>query len=91
MVLADIIEKSRNKNIFVIELDLASLASVRKCAATIVKNEPKLHILINNAGCGERGKKFTEDGLEIQMQTNHFGHFLLTNLLLGISFKIYCL
>ena len=80
----EIVEKSGNKDVIVIELDLASLASVRKCAATVKQNEPKLHILINNAGCAERGKKLTVDGLEQQMQTNHFGHFLLTNLLLGI-------
>ncbi len=66
------------------ELDLASLASIRKCAQTVIKNEAKLHILINNAGCAEIEKKITADGLEQQMQTNHFGHFLLTNLLLGI-------
>ena len=81
--LVEIVEQSGNKDIIVIELDLASLASVRKCAAAVIQNEQKLHILINNAGCAEIEKKMTLDGLEQQMQTNHFGHFLLTNLLLG--------
>ena len=82
--LVDIVEKSGNQDVTIIELDLASFASVRKCAATVLQNEAKLHILINNAGFAERGKTLTVDGLEQQMQTNHFGHFLLTNLLLGM-------
>lgn len=80
---ADIIEKSGNKDVSIVKLDLASLASVRKCAAEIIKNEPRLDILINNAGCADFGKEATEDGLEYQMQINHFGHFLFTHLLLG--------
>ena len=83
--LVEIVEKSGNDNVIVMELDLASLASVRKCAAAVIQNEPKLHILINNAGCSEIEKKLTVDGLELQMQSNHFGHFLLTNLLLGME------
>ena len=62
---------------------------MRKFAAEIVKSEPRLDILINNAGCAAYQKKLTEDGLEYQMQSNHFGHFLLTNLLLGIVLKVY--
>ena len=39
---------------------------------------------MNNAGIGSHDKRHvTEDGLELTMATNHFGHFLLTNLLLG--------
>ena len=78
-----IIEESGNSNVVVYELNLASLKSVRKFADDILKNEPRLDILINNAGCAGIEKKLTEDGLEYQMQTNYFGHFLLTNLLLG--------
>ncbi|EFX80894.1 hypothetical protein DAPPUDRAFT_50761 [Daphnia pulex] len=79
----DIIRESRNKNVFIRQLDLTSLKSVRKFAADILKSELRLDILINNAGCATIEKKLTEDGLEVQMQSNHFGHFLLTNLLLG--------
>lgn len=70
---------------FIRQLDLTSLKSVRKFAADILKSELRLDVLINNAGCATIEKKLTEDGLEVQMQSNHFGHFLLTNLLLGKS------
>ena len=65
-------------------LDLASLKSVRRFAFDILKSETHLDILINNAGCAIYKKKMTVDGLEYQMQSNYFGHFLLTNLLLGL-------
>ncbi|KAI9565800.1 hypothetical protein GHT06_009595 [Daphnia sinensis] len=83
----DIVQKSGNCNVLVKKLDLASLASVRQFAEDILKNEPELHILINNAGCGGMKKQITLDGLENQMQSNHLGHFLLTNLLLGLMIK----
>jgi NAD(P)-dependent dehydrogenase (short-subunit alcohol dehydrogenase family) len=80
VVLDDIIRESGNENVVFRHLDLASLKSVRKFSADIVKSEPCLDILINNAGCITLEKKLTEDGLEDQMQTNYFGHFLLTHL-----------
>nr|CAH0099276.1 unnamed protein product [Daphnia galeata] len=83
----DIIQESGNDNVIVRYLDLASLRSVRLFAFEILKNEPRLDILINNAGCISLRKNLTQDGLEHQMQTNHFGHFLLTNLLLVLLKK----
>jgi len=68
----------------VVKLDLASLASVRECAAEIKRDEKKLHVLINNAGVMMCPYTKTEDGFEMQMGTNHFGHFLFTNLLLDL-------
>jgi retinol dehydrogenase 12 len=65
-------------------LDLASFDSVRRFAADIIQTESQIHVLINNAGVSSPFKKeLTKDGIELQMQSNHFGHFLLTNLLLG--------
>lgn len=80
----DIIRESGNENVVVHHLDLASLKSVRKFASEIVTCEPRLDILITNAGCFSLDDKLTEDGLAHHMQINHLGHFLLINLLLGI-------
>ncbi|XP_051491563.1 dehydrogenase/reductase SDR family member 13 [Apus apus] len=61
-------------------LDLASLRSVRAFASTFLRQEPHLHLLINNAGVSAGGT--TEDGFSLSFQVNHLGHFLLTQLLL---------
>jgi retinol dehydrogenase-12 len=62
-------------------LDLASLASVRGCAAAFLALGEPLHVLVNNAGVGgQRG--LTEDGFEMHFGVNHLGHFALTMLLL---------
>jgi NAD(P)-dependent dehydrogenase (short-subunit alcohol dehydrogenase family) len=61
-------------------LDLADLGSVRRFAESW---DGDLDVLINNAGVGNlRERRITADGFELQMGTNHFGHFALTNLLL---------
>lgn len=60
-------------------LDLASLASVRRFAASI---EGPVDVLINNAGVMAVPESRTADGFELQLGTNHLGHFALTGLLL---------
>jgi NAD(P)-dependent dehydrogenase (short-subunit alcohol dehydrogenase family) len=62
-------------------LDLADLASVRR-AAVEASALGALDILVNNAGVMATPHERTVDGLELQMGTNHFGHFALTGLLL---------
>ncbi|HXT00590.1 MAG TPA: oxidoreductase [Elusimicrobiota bacterium] len=65
------------------ELDLSSLKSVRAFAAAFAARGAALDLLINNAGImAPLSRKTTADGFEIQMATNHLGHFLLTSLLL---------
>lgn len=59
-------------------LDLADLASVREFAAGV----EKVDVLINNAGVMAVPLRRTADGFEMQIGTNHLGHFALTNLLL---------
>ncbi|XP_042676391.1 retinol dehydrogenase 14 [Centrocercus urophasianus] len=66
------------------ELDLASLRSVRAFCHRVLQEEPRLDVLINNAGIFQCPYMKTEDGFEMQFGVNHLGHFLLTNLLLGL-------
>jgi NAD(P)-dependent dehydrogenase (short-subunit alcohol dehydrogenase family) len=60
-------------------LDLADLSSVREFAAAW---DGPLSLLINNAGVMMLPQQRTADGFEMQLGTNHLGHFALTNLLL---------
>ncbi|XP_061868347.1 dehydrogenase/reductase SDR family member 13 [Colius striatus] len=69
-----------NAEVRFMQLDLASLRSVRAFASTFLRQEPQLHLLINNAGVSAGGT--TEDGFSLTFQVNHLGHFLLTQLLL---------
>ena len=82
----DIREESGSNNIDIASLDLASLKSVKECAQSLLEKEDKIDYLINNAGliCP---RKETEDGLEMMMGTNHFGHFLFTQLLIPLLKK----
>ncbi|TDK96797.1 SDR family NAD(P)-dependent oxidoreductase [Mycobacterium paragordonae] len=66
----------------VVPLDLGSLASVREAAATIGAAHPRIDILVNNAGVMAVPEGRTADGFEIQLGTNHLGHFALTALLM---------
>ncbi|RAL11048.1 putative short-chain dehydrogenase/reductase family protein [Aspergillus homomorphus CBS 101889] len=64
-------------------LDLGSLESVRAAAELFRADCDRLDTLILNAGTMNNPTKFTEDGFELHMGTNHVGHFLLTTLLLS--------
>jgi NAD(P)-dependent dehydrogenase (short-subunit alcohol dehydrogenase family) len=62
-----------------VELDLASLASVRSCADALVADGERFDLVIANAGVMACPFGKTEDGFEIQFGTNHLGHFVLVN------------
>ena len=62
-------------------LDLADLSSVRAFADEFLSSHDRLDLLINNAGVMMPPYAKTADGFEIQIGTNHFGHFALTGLL----------
>jgi NAD(P)-dependent dehydrogenase (short-subunit alcohol dehydrogenase family) len=61
-------------------LDLSSIESVRAFATGLQR--PKLDLLINNAGIMMTPRQTTHEGFELQLGTNHLGHFALTGLLL---------
>jgi len=69
-------------NVMVQPLDLASLDSVRAAAGELRARHPGIDLLINNAGVMFPPKQTTRDGFELQLGTNHLGHFALTGLLL---------
>jgi NAD(P)-dependent dehydrogenase (short-subunit alcohol dehydrogenase family) len=71
-----------NASVEVMELDLASLSSVRDFAETFQAAHARLHVLCNNAGVMALPYRKTADGFEMQIGTNHLGHFALTGLLL---------
>jgi NAD(P)-dependent dehydrogenase (short-subunit alcohol dehydrogenase family) len=63
-------------------LDLGSLASVRAFADKLGAAESRIDLLVNNAGVMMPPYGKTADGFELQLGTNHLGHFALTGLLL---------
>src|SRR5258708_2396515 len=63
-------------------LDLASLESVRAAAGALRARHPRIDLLINNAGGMFTRQQTTVDGFELQLGTNHLGHFALPGLLL---------
>jgi retinol dehydrogenase 12 len=85
--LHDIRKQSGSDKVYFLQLDLASMKSIRQFSEKFHKLETKLDILINNAGVMACPKSFTEDGFEMQLGVNHLGHFLLTHLLLDLLKK----
>jgi len=80
---AEAIRASTGSEVDVVELELASLESVRACAEGWLASHGPLNLLINNAGIMACPLARTDNGWEIQFATNHLGHFLLTMSLLG--------
>ena len=64
-------------------LDLADSASIRAAAKEAVERFGAIYGLINNAGVMQTPKQKTKDGFEMQLGTNHLGHFLWTALMIG--------
>jgi NAD(P)-dependent dehydrogenase (short-subunit alcohol dehydrogenase family) len=65
-------------------VDLASQESIRQFAADYKRAHDQLHVLVNNAAVNRWTFSKTVDGLETNFAVNHFGPFLLTNLLLDV-------
>jgi NAD(P)-dependent dehydrogenase (short-subunit alcohol dehydrogenase family) len=62
-----------------VQLDLASLDSVRRCADGLLAASKPFDLIIANAGVMACPKSKTVDGFETQFGTNHLGHFVLVN------------
>ncbi|NMB67258.1 MAG: SDR family oxidoreductase [Chloroflexi bacterium] len=66
----------------VIQADFARLADVRRAAAMLLAEYPRIDVLINNAGIHNTHRTLTEDGIETVFAVNHVASFLFTRLLL---------
>lgn len=67
-----------------LSLDLASLASIQAAAAEVAGRTASLDLLVDNAGVMAPPRTATADGFELQLGTNHLGHFALTGRLLPL-------
>jgi NAD(P)-dependent dehydrogenase (short-subunit alcohol dehydrogenase family) len=77
-----IVNEHPDAAIDVMQLDLSSFESIRNFSKNVGEKYPSIDVLINNAGVMALPERVvTYDGLEMQIGTNHFGHFLLTSLI----------
>ncbi|KAH8492371.1 hypothetical protein H0E87_021795 [Populus deltoides] len=77
-----IVKGNPNAKLDAMDLDLSSMASVKKFAEDFKSLNLPLNLLINNAGIMATPFMLSKDNIELQFATNHVGHFLLTNLLM---------
>jgi len=64
--------------------DLGELASVRRFARGLLEREPRLDVLVNNAGVLLGERRLSSEGIELTFATNVLGPFLLTNMLIPL-------
>jgi retinol dehydrogenase-12 len=76
-----------NADVDLLNLNLADLHSVKKCAEEVLAKYSKLDVLINNAGVMACPRMLTADKLENQFAVNHLGHFYFTKLVLPLLIK----
>jgi NAD(P)-dependent dehydrogenase (short-subunit alcohol dehydrogenase family) len=79
----DLRRNAPGADVEVLSLDLADLRSVHAFARAFTATHSRLDLLVNNAGVMALPRRTTADGFEMQIGTNHLGHFALTGLLLG--------
>ena len=78
------IDVKKNTTIECVQLDLADLNQIRTSAKDFRSRYKKIDGLINNAGIMHTPELQTQDGFELQIGTNHLGHFLWTGLLFDL-------
>jgi NAD(P)-dependent dehydrogenase (short-subunit alcohol dehydrogenase family) len=77
-------EAANGGGLELVELDLASLKSVRACADALVSDGRRFDVVIANAGVMRTPFGHTADGFETQFGTNHLGHFVFVNRIAGL-------
>jgi len=82
-----IIKEFPEASLDIIQLDLTSFKSIKSFTNKVNEKYVKLDVLLNNAGIMTVPYGSTEDGLELQIGVNHFGHFYLTMNLVGLLNK----
>jgi NAD(P)-dependent dehydrogenase (short-subunit alcohol dehydrogenase family) len=80
---AKLVERTAGTDVEVVLCDLSDLGDIRRFTAEFLAGEPRLDVLINNAGVLPAQRAVTADGLELTFATNVAAPFLLTKLLLG--------
>ncbi|MCW8850343.1 MAG: oxidoreductase, partial [Melioribacteraceae bacterium] len=81
---SNIVGQNKSADVEVMKIDLSDLASVKSFVKEYKGKYNQLDLLINNAGVMIPPYSKTKDGFELQMGTNHFGHFALTLQLIDI-------
>ena len=77
-------EAGGGKDVAIYIADFSRQDEVRRMAGEIIGAEPRLDVLINNAGVYMTRRELTTDGIEVTFEVNHLAAFLLTNLLLDL-------
>jgi dehydrogenase/reductase SDR family member 12 len=81
---AQVVEHTGSTDVEVMLCDLSDLGDIRRFAAAFLAREPRLDVLVHNAGVLPARRTATADGLELTFATNVAGPFLLTKLLLEL-------
>ena len=81
---AEVVGRTGNNDVEVVLCDLSDLDDIRRFATEFLAREPRLDVLVNNAGVLPAERTVTVDGLELTFATNVAGPFLMTKLLLPL-------
>lgn len=63
--------------------DLSSIAEMKRVAQAVADSEPRIDVLVNNAGAVFLSRRLSADSLEMTFATNHMSYFVVTNVLLA--------
>ena len=78
----DELEREYKQSVRILQADFSRLAEVRQAAASILEENPRIDVLINNAGLHNTRRILTDNGVETVFCVNHLASFLFTRLLL---------